>query len=363
MPLLVIDADYLVYSAGFATEKVEYFVSCITAKGVRHEDYVDSKEAATAWRLGRNWPLGTRFAPPVRLVEEEPVSHAKLILRNILKKIYKRAEAHFGGGYETQMFITGDGNFRYDIATIKPYKGNRINAHKPVHYKELREYLEHLGAFKTYGMEADDAVSICAASRNYDESILIAAVDKDLWTVPGMHYNFQKDEWSDVSLAAARLNFYRQIITGDVTDNIGGCFRAGKKAASQLEEHHTEQELYSKCLREYERSLGRAGCPYGHMSGEEALLENARLLHMLRAPGELWAPPAQRPEADSSGPSCATSTSAASTTSTSRKRSKSKSKSPGSSAKPAGRRSSAKRAILPISGCPESSTTSSAKGS
>jgi len=37
------------------------------------------------------------------------------------------------------LYVTGKGNFRFDIAVTKPYKGNR-KAEKPWHYDNLRAY-------------------------------------------------------------------------------------------------------------------------------------------------------------------------------------------------------------------------------
>lgn len=58
------------------------------------------------------------------------------------------------------IFLTGGGNFRKDIATIIPYKGNR-KKEKPKWYKALRFEMEsNLGAIIVEGEEADDRMSI-----------------------------------------------------------------------------------------------------------------------------------------------------------------------------------------------------------
>lgn len=65
-----------------------------------------------------------------------------------------------GATEEPTIYLTGDANFRNDIAVTKPYKGNRSKP-KPYHYKNARAYL--LGLPNTVlceGIEADDAMSI-----------------------------------------------------------------------------------------------------------------------------------------------------------------------------------------------------------
>jgi hypothetical protein len=364
MQYVCIDADYMVYSAGFATESVEYIVSAKLAAGGDVEDVVDSAEAARAWQEGRDWPLGTKFRTPVRQVEAEPVSHAKLIIRNIIKKIKTRAASHFGDEPKTVMYLTGKANFRDGLATIKPYKGNRNALHKPVHYRALRDYLVSLGAIEVHGYEADDACAMLMAKLDYDENrVLLAAVDKDLWTVPGLHYNFMKDEWSSVTEQDALVTFYRQLITGDTVDNIMGCYRRGPSFAASVTHSMTEQEMYDICLDAYRDSQKRAGCPYAHLDADFVLLENARLLHMMRGLSDWWVPPGQRPAQVSSEQSCATSTSVESTTSTSPAPSASPSPSLGSSVKSAAKRSRAKRGTRQTSRSPGTKSGSKRKAS
>lgn len=61
-------------------------------------------------------------------------------------------------------YLTDSGsNFRLDVATILPYKGNRSGTSKPPRYAMLREYLlEHYPdrVQLIHGMEADDILSI-----------------------------------------------------------------------------------------------------------------------------------------------------------------------------------------------------------
>ena len=183
-------------------------------------------------------------------------------------------------------YITGKGNFRYDIAVTEPYKGNRKDAKRPVHYEAIRHHLQRLGAELVEGQEADDAVAIEASTNGG----WIVSIDKDLDQVPGWHYNFVKKEEYYVEEFEGLKNFYSQILTGDRIDNIIGLKGIGPvKAAKILAECKTEQELYDACLKAYDGNLERVS-------------ENGKLLWLRRAPQQQWFPPALNLQ-DSSGSS------------------------------------------------------------
>lgn len=351
--LVLIDADYMVYSCGFATETVKYDVTAVTPDGEVHEAILDSLSSVSAWQDRSKWPLGTRLHEPVRIVEPEPLAHATHLINKTISGILHDCEDFCRAPVTAQYFLTGKNNFREAIATIRKYKGNRDALHKPHHYAALREYLiKRFKAQVIHGREADDEVTMRAAAHGYDpERVCIVSVDKDLWTVPGLHFNYKSGDFSVVSEDEAEVNFYRQLLTGDVTDNIVGCYKAGASAAEAIiNDGMTEVEKYEACLKRYETSLGIPSCPYAGRDARSVLLENARLLWMLRHPEDTWVPPTERgaasqsPAPATSGESCATLTSGGSTTSTNPEPSRSQSPCPDSSAKPAGKKSRGKRA-------------------
>jgi hypothetical protein len=175
-------------------------------------------------------------------------------------------------------YLTGSGNFRYEIATTAPYKGNRV-MEKPYHYQLLREYMERAWGFEMIeGMEADDAIGIEAYRHEPDETIIVS-IDKDLNMIRGHHYNFVKEEKYFVTEEEAIRNFYLQILTGDKVDNIIGLPGIGPvKSKKLLKDCNTELEMYEAVLKAYD--------------GDEArVLENARLLWILREEKQVWHPP------------------------------------------------------------------------
>jgi len=208
------------------------------------------------------------------------------------------------------MFLTGDGNFRYDIATVKPYKDKRPP--KPYHLPNVRTYIR--SRYNTYvskGCEADDLLAM--AMHNYrrdDIPCVLCTVDKDLLQVEGWHYRWETwnsgevplhfvdslgkltGEWDEgISEKTGKpykrflsnkfkgegyLWFLSQILTGDTVDNIPGLEGCGaKKAYEVLKDCRTKAEglhLVTSLYKEkYEAELW-----------EERLVEQARLVYMIQ---------------------------------------------------------------------------------
>jgi len=174
-----------------------------------------------------------------------------------------------------EVFLTGKGNFRYDVAKTAPYKGTR-KKDKPKHYHLLREYLESgWSAQVITGMEADDAIAINATELG-DDSVIVT-IDKDLNQVPGWHYNFVKDDLFYVSPEEGIYSFYMQMLTGDTVDNIKGVKGIGPKTADKLLKGLSEKQMWDVCVEKH--------------GSEERAIENAHLLWMLRNPDEYFTPP------------------------------------------------------------------------
>lgn len=81
-------------------------------------------------------------------------------------------------------------------------------------------------------LEADDVMGILMTK--YPGKYILASIDKDLRQIPGQHYNWDKDEFKEVSLDEGNLFFYTQILTGDPTDGYSGCPNIGPKRAERI---------------------------------------------------------------------------------------------------------------------------------
>jgi len=172
-------------------------------------------------------------------------------------------------------YITGKGNFRYEIAVTEPYKGNRKDAKRPIHYEAIRHHLQRLGAVLTDGQEADDAVAIDAT----ESGGWIVSIDKDLDQVAGWHYNFVKREEYFITEEEGIKNLYTQVLTGDRIDNIIGLKGIGPaKAAKLLKDCVTERDYYDACVKAYDNN-------------ELRVIENLNLLWLRRAPNQTYQVP------------------------------------------------------------------------
>jgi len=182
---------------------------------------------------------------------------------------------------EYQCFISGPTNFRNDIAVTVPYKGNRAEMKRPKHLVSLKEHIvAKWNANVSCNKEADDDVCIAAYAEPYS---IIAHIDKDLDQIPGSHYNYVKKEFYNIGKFEGLKNLYKQMLIGDVADNIKGVKGIGKvKAEKILKECFTEKDLYEPVLSCYTNSNRT----------KDELHESATLLYLLRSEDDEWRAPA-----------------------------------------------------------------------
>ena len=210
--------------------------------------------------------------------EGQPIEDAYDKIDSLVEDIMKATSFDmFSENYE--MFITGKGNFRYDIQ--ETYKQNRSGKPKPEHLPGLRDYLvEAYNAKVSVDQEADD--DIATRATEIGPSAIIASIDKDFLQVPCWHYNTNRNTLVSVEEFEGLVFFYTQILMGDKADNIFGIKGVGPvKAAKLLFNRKTEYELYLSCIAAYEFD-------------EDKVIENARLLWLRREEGQVWQPPSAR---------------------------------------------------------------------
>jgi hypothetical protein len=205
----------------------------------------------------------------------EPWSHTKKSIDGMVEVVLRNTDAT-----DYQIYLSGEGNYREERATTRPYKGNRDRSKTPDNLPEARQYLiDDYEAFVVDGAEADDALGI-----NQTEDTCIATSDKDLDMVEGMHYSIYHNNLYYVSPEEAIRFFYTQLLTGDSTDNIVGVRGVGEKTAHKvLKGVSNEVEMYQRVLDMYEK-VYRA-------DGYDMLREMADLLWIQREWGVLWTPP------------------------------------------------------------------------
>ena len=306
--IALVDADFIEYAAGFAGQHT-YHLTTIGDDAILgvFDSAEDRNAAEQSWIEKGGDPEQLRRW---ERIEVEPVENVLHSVKRMLQTIEKAVAEKFKADVDMRVFLTGSGNFRERIATIKPYKGNRAPWHKPRLQREIREYLKDVWrAEVVYGQEADDEVCILQTELNAaGKNSIICGIDKDLLQCPGWHYDAGNDRFAKITPAQGAVQFYKQLLTGDPTDNVPGCYRMGAKAAKDMIHRakqayekrqagaaHTDLEafLYSEVLQAYKQSIQRYGekTGYAHMEPEDVVLEMGRLLWLRRERDQLWVPP------------------------------------------------------------------------
>jgi len=169
--------------------------------------------------------------------------------------------------------LTDRENFRKEI--MPSYKANRKSVQRPLLLQPLREYVvSSYNAFIRPTLEADDVLGILATNpKIIKERKIIVSTDKDLRTIPALHWNPDKqDAPQRVSEEEADRFFYSQILTGDPTDGYGGCPNVGKVKAAKLLCDVPVEDMWGIIVQQYEK----AGLDV------EAALQTARVARILR---------------------------------------------------------------------------------
>ena len=304
--VLILDADSSVYAVGFMTEKKMHFAIVNGAVVYQNE----SKLEYNAWL--KTYPDKDSVEYDMT-VEVEPVQFA---LASCKKFVANTLE--FTGCDRAVILLTKGGScFRTALATIKKYKGTRTGI-KPVHYDAAREYYMTYYDAKMYQKwEADDAacMALHKGSGNTNTVYIMAAIDKDLYQMPGLHVNpSKKDEGVYVvSESEGWWNFYHQMLCGDNADNINGLKgtkqRPGISDAKATKLLDGVTDIGLMCQIVYDQYVIRYGDvdfsyePWWVETGEHPdrptvlkgsaltmFRENANLLYMLRTPTDQYLP-------------------------------------------------------------------------
>ena len=225
LPLLLIDADVLLYQAAFASE-------------------VETDWGDDLWTL------------------HSDLKNARDIFDSLLDNIREE----FPPEYPILLCFSGSENWRKGI--LSDYKANRKKNRKPIVLKPLMAW-----AMKTYdsmqvdSLEADDLLGLMS-SRG-----IMVSIDKDLKTVPGLHFNpsFPEEFVYEVTPESAHYNHMYQTLCGDSTDGYKGCPSIGPKTAAKILDVPVEG-MWNAVLE----TFAQKGIPF-----EDALVQ-ARIARILR---------------------------------------------------------------------------------
>lgn len=307
MCLLIVDADTIAFKACCIAEKTVYDILPLELSGVPSEQVIDIEDLESYQQYViqtfdkvyeyKEWLASINkekenFLRISRTVMS-PLSHALHVIDGMMKDMIKIVEPE-----QVMVLLTGEVNFRDDVAKLRPYKETRRDKPKPVYLPAARQYLiDKYNAVIVEGCEADDMCGIVADQCVRDsEPYVIAHVDKDLNSIPGLHYNYDKKTWYNISVQQASYWFFVQVLAGDSTDCIPGLYKVGEVGARKIlgkaQSYDTMlakvQEAYHKKFVSESKKPEQRYAAY--KTSDELLLEMARLIHMQRYVGEMWTP-------------------------------------------------------------------------
>ena len=288
-----IDSDVIVYHAAFGGQKTLYDLYQYSDPEFKetHNSAKDVKERLEELCdfLGHDRE-DFHYEPRIFIREEEDAIQC---CENLIKKIDSDVQAK-----RYVHYLTGDGNYRENVATFKKYKGDRPP--KPHYHPLIKRYMiENHNARIVHGVEGDDCIAVGMSSQiRKGKRAIACTIDKDLLNVPGEHYNWKTREFHSVNQFEADLFLYQQILAGDPTDNYGGIPRVGAaKALKILSGCETASDMYKASLEAYRAYYGDSHS-YKAWDGtdmvktaEEILAEHAHLAYIMRRKDQPWSIP------------------------------------------------------------------------
>lgn len=226
--------------------------------------------------------------------EEEDEDIARWRMEDLVTRILEESNAD---EYAIYFSPSRTETFRAKLNPL--YKAHRTQP-KPKHYEFLKKYLMDVwGAMQEVDQEADDALGIeqTYLRENEIDTSIICSIDKDLLQIEGFHYNFVKGVFTEVSKEEGNHWFWKQLLIGDVADNVQGVIGIGPAKAekalkdlfggSDIDYYEKVKGMYSDCYTDLtEEQI------------EDMILMNGRMLKIRTHEGELWEIPRNGNEVD-----------------------------------------------------------------
>jgi 5'-3' exonuclease len=201
----------------------------------------------------------------------EDLEHQYEDFHSQVREIALRIEADgFEVGKIIYFFTTCKNNFRYKI--YPEYKANRKDQDPELrhlvslfkHYTIQMLESENSRVFYSDEYEADDL--ICEFARDFKNNSIVCSIDKDLRQIPTGHFDYyrvktgEQDEngydvkdykgWSYTTPQEGYDMLLKQLLIGDIADNIEGVKGIGKVKAEKIVQG-TNFEKLLKVAREY----------------------------------------------------------------------------------------------------------------
>lgn len=174
-------------------------------------------------------------------------------------------------------------NFRRDYWNL--YKANRDNKPKPKFLKDAMDMLHDKAEMvvERPRLEADDLMAMLLC-----QGWCCIAIDKDMRTVPGWHWNPRKEDNPVEVSEEDAVAFERiQTVTGDSTDNIFGILGRGEAWAKKQNWHwpsilQENRDAFNNPSKRYVEKRDRIINEAGISDADEYFEAQYKCLHLLR---------------------------------------------------------------------------------
>lgn len=146
-------------------------------------------------------------------------------------------------------------NWRFNV--LPTYKSNRSTVRRPMLLATLKAYLDdNFEVFIRPGLEADDTLGILSTWKGLKGEKIIITKDKDLQTIPGLHYLSHKEELGVFEVTEEEADKWHliQALAGDTTDGYGGCPGIGVETARKIIEEPHGWEAYEHTFKTGQRA-------------------------------------------------------------------------------------------------------------
>lgn len=251
-----IDLDVILFQAASAGEQVKY--DYVNQDGEVVATF-DSADKGKSWleefkAFSFDFEHGCEDDPETitRLdarYEDKGVEECYKAFDQALKGVLKEIGIDNWNGYVSA--ASGLENFRYGVATLSKYKGERSKLRKPLYLEETRKYALQNPRIKApkIAYEIDDYVNAMACKHGEDG--MVYALDKDCQGITGAWFycptNYDHPIYSDPSIVGklelradkkvigwGTLFWLWQCLASDTADGIKGCKGIGAKKAYNI---------------------------------------------------------------------------------------------------------------------------------
>ena len=183
---------------------------------------------------------------------------------------------------EDILCINGPTNFRNGIYSEYKKRPGRVKLReeRTEVFFDAQKWIKSLkGTVVSENCETDDVLSILHTEDPLNRVVI--SRDKDYLQLAGMHYNPYTELWRKIDIDAASTFFFRQVLEGDVADNIPGLAGIGVvKSAQILKNKNTFDEKLDAVIKKYKIIHGK--------EWEKMFMLNATLLWLQREKDEVF---------------------------------------------------------------------------